>query len=371
MGSSGGIVDRHQWNRRDGKELALRLVEFPLRHSVIPSTLGRNAPEFTPFRLFSFCRWASVLGLTLLLGCTDAPNPSLQTSDFVDALRENGFAPEIIEIVVPTHETEGKSELHLRVDGFAYNLGEYDLSSPESIRRLREEKFSPGSENNSTPYTFENLNLVLSCDRRPDSEHLEVFRGIRPPIDVRQAGWFLYPLGICLTIAAFIFVERWFALRLSRTIPKHFENSLHSGQITDEEMSASSAAERLASVAAREEPVPDVLRAYARMEISGMERGVFLLEIIVGIAPLIGLLGTVTGLVRVFSGMPADSGAADASAFSEGIAMSLLTTIIGLAIAIPSLVGHSFLSRVIDNRATKLEWLAERLSESRNPNKNT
>ena len=328
-------------------------------------------PAIIPFRLFYFCRWASVLGLTLLLGCSDAPNPSLRTSDFVDALRENGFAPEIIETVVQTHETEGKSELRLRVEGFDYNLGEYDISSPKSIRRLREEKFSSGSENNSTPYTFENLNLILTCDRSPDSDHLEVFRGIRPPIDVRQAGWFLYPLGICLTIAVFIFVERWFALRRSRTIPKHVEDSLHSGQITDGEMSDRSAAERLASVARREDPAPDVLRAYARMEISGMERGVFLLEIIVGIAPLIGLLGTVTGLVRVFSGMPADSGVPDASAFSEGIAMALLTTIIGLAIAIPSLVGHSFLSRVIDNRATKLEWLAERLSEPRNPNKNT
>ena len=97
-------------------------------------------PEIIPFRLFSFCRWVSVLGLTSLLGCSDAPSPSLQTSDFVDALRENGFAPEIIETVVPTHETGGKSGLHLRVEGFDYNLGEYDLSSPESIRRLREEK---------------------------------------------------------------------------------------------------------------------------------------------------------------------------------------------------------------------------------------
>jgi biopolymer transport protein ExbB len=102
-----------------------------------------------------------------------------------------------------------------------------------------------------------------------------------------------------------------------------------------------------------------------------MERGVFLLEIIVGIAPLIGLLGTVTGLVRVFSGMPADSGIPDAGAFSEGIAMALLTTIVGLAIAIPALIGHSYLSRVIDNRATKLEWLAERLYEARSPDKKT
>jgi len=306
----------------------------------------------------------------LLLGCTDAPRPSLETSDFPDALRENGFEPEIINSVVPTREIGDKSELNLRVEGFDYHLGRYDFSSLESIRLLRKEKSSASSESNSTPYSFENLNLILTCDRRPDPEHLEVFRSIRPPMDVRQAGWFLYPLGICLTIAVFIFVERCFALRCSRTIPRQVEDYMHSGRITDVDIGDRSAAERLAGVAAKDQPTPDILRAYARLEISRMERGVFLLEIIVGIAPLIGLLGTVTGLVRVFSVMPADSGAPDASAFSEGIAMALLTTIIGLAIAIPSLVGHSFLSRVIDNRATKLEWLAERLSESMNPNKN-
>jgi biopolymer transport protein ExbB len=305
----------------------------------------------------------------LLVGCTDAPSPSLQTSDFVDALRENGFAPEIINPVVPAHEIEGKSELHLRVDGFDYYLSKYDLTSHKSISLFKEGKNTYRSEHNSTLYGFENLNLILTCDQRPAPNHLEIFLGIRPPIDVRQAGWFLYPLGICLTIAVFIFVERWFALRRSRTIPKHIENSLNSGRIDHGEMGDRSAAERIAGVAAREEPSPVILRAYARVEISRMERGVFLLEIIVGIAPLIGLLGTVTGLVRVFSGISMNSGAPNPSAFSEGIAMALLTTIIGLAIAIPSLVGHSFLSRVIDNRATKLEWLAEILSESRNPSK--
>ena len=311
-----------------------------------------------------------MLSLALLSGCTDAPHPSLKTSDFVDALRGNGFDPEIIDSVASTLETNRKSELRLRVDDFDYNLIIYDLSSPESIRLLRENQIGVGPEENSTSYSFENLNLVLTCDRRPDPDHLEVFHSIRPPMDLRQAGWFLYPLGICLTIAVFIFVERWFALRPSRTIPKHVEDSLNSGKFTEGEACDHSAAERLTRVAVTEQPAPDILRAYTRLEISRMERGVFLLEIIVGIAPLIGLLGTVTGLVRVFSGMPMDSGTPDASAFSEGIAMALLTTIIGLAIAIPSLVGHSFLSRVIDDRATKLEWLAERLSISKRQKSN-
>ncbi len=328
-------------------------------------------PKCTSFGLLPFSRWASILVLTLLFGCTDTPSPALQASDFADALRENGFESQIVATGSPSYETRGESELNLKVEGFDYTLTQYNLSSPESLRRFREEQSSAVQEGNSTGYSFENLNLILGCERRPDPDHLEIFRSIRPPIDVRQAGWFLYPLGICLTIGVFIFVERWFALRRTRTIPKHVENSLNSGRITDVETNDRSAAERLAGVAAKEQSSLDVLRAYARLEISGMERGVFLLEIIVGIAPLIGLLGTVTGLVRVFSGMPADSGIPDASAFSEGIAMALLTTIIGLAIAIPALVGHSFLSRVIDNRATKLEWLAERLYETRSPQHKT
>ena len=93
-----------------------------------------------------------------------------------------------------------------------------------------------------------------------------------------------------------------------------------------------------------------------------MERGLFLLEIVVGAAPLLGLLGTVTGLTKVFSGFPVAGATPDAGIFSEGIAMALLTTIIGLAIAIPALMGHAFLVRKVDKRATELEWLVERLS---------
>ena len=343
----------------------------PSSHSALSEKLGEMRPTpspcSTPVRLFHY---VIIFGLLLLIGCNDSHKPSLHTSDFVDALRDNGFTTEIIEEVDSTQALEGKSELSLRVDDFDYKLERFDLSPPQSIRRLRAGKVGIASEGNATAYRFENLNLVLSSDRRPSPDHLEIFRGIRPPMDVRQAGWFLYPLGVCLMMSVFIFVERWFALRRSRIIPKHIEHSLLSGRITENQISNRSAAERLAGVAERESPTLDILRAYVRLEISRMERGVFLLEIIVGIAPLIGLLGTVSGLVRVFSGMPSGSGAPDASAFSGGIAMALLTTIIGLTIAIPSLVGHSLLSRAIDNRATKLEWLAERLYDSKSSDKN-
>jgi biopolymer transport protein ExbB len=88
----------------------------------------------------------------------------------------------------------------------------------------------------------------------------------------------------------------------------------------------------------------------------------FLLEVVIAGAPLVGLLGTVTGLVQVFSAMP-ESGSGQ-GVFSEGIAMALLTTIIGLAIAIPTLFVYSYLMRIIEKRAASLEWLTTRLLDA-------
>ena len=70
-----------------------------------------------------------------------------------------------------------------------------------------------------------------------------------------------------------------------------------------------------------------------------------MLEAIVAGAPLIGLLGTVTGLVEVFSNMPA-GGMVDKTLFSQGISLALLTTMAGLAIALPALLFNSYLQHL-------------------------
>ena len=129
-------------------------------------------------------------------------------------------------------------------------------------------------------------------------------------------------------------------------------------------MGKKSSAERVVWLATKENASIDTVRSYARLEITSMERGLFLLELVVSAAPLLGLLGTVTGLVRVFSQIPAGGGVGDTAIFSEGIAMALLTTILGLAIAIPTLISHSYLTRVVETRATSLDWLTEKLADS-------
>ena len=116
-------------------------------------------------------------------------------------------------------------------------------------------------------------------------------------------------------------------------------------------------------MAVHEKASEETLHAYARLEVAAMERGLFLLEVIVAGAPLIGLLGTVTGLVNVFSQIPG-GGEVEKSLFSQGISLALLTTMVGLAIALPTLLFNSYLNRVIDKRAASLDWLTARLIDA-------
>ena len=103
------------------------------------------------------------------------------------------------------------------------------------------------------------------------------------------------------------------------------------------------------------------MRAYARLEVNRMERGFVFLEIIIGAAPLLGLLGTVTGLVQVFGNVSLDTGMPDPSAFTQGIALALTTTVIGLAVAIPCLVANSYLQRKVETYAVQFESLLEQI----------
>src|SRR5260370_12490740 len=93
-----------------------------------------------------------------------------------------------------------------------------------------------------------------------------------------------------------------------------------------------------------------------RREMLGLESGLFILEIIVGIAPLLGLLGAVSGLVHVFANI--GSGAmstSDLKGIAAGIGEALSTTIVGLAIAILSLIAFLSFSRRVETVAVQME----------------
>src|SRR6185503_47369 len=108
----------------------------------------------------------------------------------------------------------------------------------------------------------------------------------------------------------------------------------------------------------------EAVQTKARHEIVRLESGLFVLEVIVGISPLLGLLGAVSGLVTVFAAFGANSAAEDPHGIAKGISEALSTTIVGLAIAIPSLISYSYFSKKIEKMSSDMETLmAELLSK--------
>src|SRR6202035_3091534 len=101
----------------------------------------------------------------------------------------------------------------------------------------------------------------------------------------------------------------------------------------------------------------EVVQSRARQEIVRLESGLFILEIIVGIAPLLGLLGAVSGLISVFAAFGADANAQDPHGIAKGISEALSTTIVGLAIAIPSLIAYSYFTKKVETMASEMETL--------------
>ena len=102
----------------------------------------------------------------------------------------------------------------------------------------------------------------------------------------------------------------------------------------------------------------DALQTRARHEIVRLERGLVVLEIIVGTAPLLGLVGTIVGMMGAF-GDVGQAGQVDASKLAQGIALILRATLIGLLIAIPSLICWSYYTKKVEMLAVEMETLCD------------
>jgi biopolymer transport protein ExbB len=102
----------------------------------------------------------------------------------------------------------------------------------------------------------------------------------------------------------------------------------------------------------------EAVQTRARHELARMEKGLIILEMTAGAAPLIGLLGTLSGLVGIFAAL---GGAGDPVVIARGISEALNTTIAGLAVAVPSLIAHSYFLRRIEMQAVTMESVAAEL----------
>jgi biopolymer transport protein ExbB len=165
-------------------------------------------------------------------------------------------------------------------------------------------------------------------------------------------------------------VERGIALRWRRVVPSAVEAAVESCRSPEDVPMLRRVCEqhnspmsRLLLLAAEHLDWPkteavDAVQTRARQEIARLERGLVVLEIIVGIAPLLGLVGTILGMMTAF-GNVGKSGQIDPAELAKGISLILRATLFGLLIAIPSLIFWSYYSKKVESIAIEMESLCD------------
>lgn len=191
---------------------------------------------------------------------------------------------------------------------------------------------------------------------------------------VKSGGWIMLPIILSSIAAAGIVAERLWTLRASRVMPPHLlgqvwllikEKKLNAQRLK-ELRAGSLLGEVLASGLANSkhgrEIMKECIQEAAARAIHEMERYMNALGTIAAMAPMLGLLGTVMGMIEIFSAFTG-SNMANASVLAGGIATALITTAAGLIVAIPALFFHRFLQRRIDELVVGMEQEAIKLVE--------
>jgi len=186
----------------------------------------------------------------------------------------------------------------------------------------------------------------------------------------RQGGFFMLLLGLCSLVGLTVILMKFLGLKRSRILPdrlgievERFEEHLEAGtlgNLQSEFAREENSLSRLCSVALKnvgrsQGEVQEVVQSSAREEIVRMNAGMSVLEVIITISPLLGLLGTASGLVTAFADFD------DKENIRTGIATALSTTIVGIAITVPAVIAQSIFSRKIELFSARLEVLLGRV----------
>ncbi|MCP4145557.1 MAG: MotA/TolQ/ExbB proton channel family protein [bacterium] len=177
---------------------------------------------------------------------------------------------------------------------------------------------------------------------------------------IQSGNVMMIPLGICSLVAVAVILERVYALRSSKVIVSEIVGAVETLDAAQDLSVARAILERNPGPFANIVEtgldhadddwviIRDVLQESGRQEAVRLSRNLNILEIVAAIAPLLGLLGTVTGMIRVFSAVSAH-GLGQPEYMSGGISEAMITTAAGLIIGIPVLVMHQWLQGKADS----------------------
>ena len=190
----------------------------------------------------------------------------------------------------------------------------------------------------------------------------------------KAGGLLMWPILICSVISLAIIFERFWSLQEKRIVPKHLVAQVWQwakvGHLNNQRIRDLSVASPLGRILAaglvnrshEREVMKESIEEVGRHVAHSLDRFLNTLGTIASISPLLGLLGTVIGMIKVFA-VITTHGVGDASILAEGISEALLTTAAGLSVAIPTLMFHRFFRGKVDELVMTMEQEALKMVE--------
>jgi biopolymer transport protein ExbB len=177
----------------------------------------------------------------------------------------------------------------------------------------------------------------------------------------------MVPIGLLSLLAVAVFLERLWALRRSAVVPRAFLRTFFDRLARDDGPGALELCRKedvavarileaaLTSTDTSRTGMKERLEEVGRREAAELERWVPVLGTIASVAPLLGLLGTVLGMILTFQAIQAQGGAADIGHLAGGISQALVTTFAGLCVGIPAVMANRYLLARVDALLLELE----------------
>ena len=191
---------------------------------------------------------------------------------------------------------------------------------------------------------------------------------------IRSGGWLMFPIIACSVIALAIIAERIWCLRRSKVAPENLlqeithlskNNQLNRHELANFAKSSALGRILVAGIVSAKHGrsvMKENIEMAASQSVHSLQRYLNTLGTVAAIAPLLGLLGTVIGMIRVFADIMIH-GTGDSAQLAGGISEALITTAAGLTVAIPALFFHRYFLRLIDDLTVSMEVEAVRLVE--------
>ena len=188
-----------------------------------------------------------------------------------------------------------------------------------------------------------------------------------------KGGWIMWPILVCSIAAAILFLERVFHLHRAQIKPDDFLNGIYTIVNRGKTAEAVSICDQTPGPVAHmvrtallhsDEPSEELKQTINKAglgEVPRLEKNLGGLLTIAQVTPLLGLMGTVIGLIRVFMAMEQHAPLAEIGDLSAGIWQALTTTAVGICVSIPAFAAYNFLLSRVESITLNMEYAAEEI----------